>query len=155
MRRQPRNFANMTLVARRREHFRGFLAIFLVAQLSPKRSVLVHKNSLASCQQCCHSVEPRALTCPFNHSDLYAASASKFSSRGSGNIFPGSLGFFNSFCSHQNKVFQCTSIAFVATCRYIYSDTRRESSKRNYYIISPKVKIKAIIIIFTSTDVHV
>jgi len=49
---------------RRREHFRGFLAIFLVAQLSPKRGVLVHKNLLASCQRCRHSVEPRALTCP-------------------------------------------------------------------------------------------
>jgi len=39
---------------------------------------------------------------------------------------------FESFDSHQNKVFQCTSIAFVATCRYIYSYTY-----------------------FTSTDVHV
>jgi len=39
LRRQPRNFENITLVARLREHFRGFLAIFLVAQLSPKRSV--------------------------------------------------------------------------------------------------------------------
>ena len=29
---------------------------------------------------------------------------------------------FESFYSHQNKVFQCTSIAFAATCRYIYSD---------------------------------
>jgi len=36
----PRNFENETLVARRREHFRGFLAIFLVAQLPPKRGVL-------------------------------------------------------------------------------------------------------------------
>ena len=36
----------MTLVARRREHFWIFLAIFLVAQLPPKRGVLVHKNSL-------------------------------------------------------------------------------------------------------------
>jgi len=62
----------MTLVARWREQFRGFLAIFLVAQLSPKRGVLVHKNSLASCQRCRHSVEPRALTCPFKHSDLLA-----------------------------------------------------------------------------------
>ena len=62
----------LTLVARWREHFRVFLEIFLVAQLSPKRGVLVYKNSLASCQQCCHSVEPRALTCPFKHSDLIA-----------------------------------------------------------------------------------
>jgi len=56
LRRQPRNFENTTLVARRREHFLGLLAIFLVAQLSPKRGVLVHKNSLASCQRCRHSV---------------------------------------------------------------------------------------------------
>ena len=42
------------------------------AQLSPKRGVLVHKHSLASCQRCRHSVEPRALTCPFKHSDLIA-----------------------------------------------------------------------------------
>ena len=44
LRRQPRNFENTTLVARRREHFRGFLAIFLVAHISPKRSVLVNKK---------------------------------------------------------------------------------------------------------------
>jgi len=72
LRRQPRNFENTTLVARRREHFWFFLAIFLVAQLSPKRGVWVHENSLASCQRCRHSVEPRALTCPFKHSDLIA-----------------------------------------------------------------------------------
>jgi len=47
LRRQPRNFENVTLVARWRVHFQGFLAIFLVAQLHPKRDVLVHKNSLA------------------------------------------------------------------------------------------------------------
>ena len=74
LRRQPRHFENTTLVARRREHFRVFLAIFLVAQLSPKRGVLVHKNSLASCQRCRHSVEPRALTCPFKNSDLISGS---------------------------------------------------------------------------------
>jgi len=72
MRHQPRNFEHTILAARRREHFRGFLAIFLDAQLSPKRDVLVHKNSLASCQRCRHSVEPHALTCPFKHSDLIA-----------------------------------------------------------------------------------
>ena len=54
-----------TIWARRREHFRGFLATFLIVQLPPKWGVLVHKNSLASCQRCRHSVEPRALTCPF------------------------------------------------------------------------------------------
>ena len=72
MRRQPQNFENVTLVARRRVHFRGFLAIFLVAQLPPKRGVLVHKNSLASHQECSHSVEPRALMCPFKQSNLSA-----------------------------------------------------------------------------------
>ena len=66
------NFENTTLGARQREHFRIALAIFLVAQLSPKRGVLVHENSLASCQRCRHSVEPRALTYPFKHSDLIA-----------------------------------------------------------------------------------
>jgi len=62
----------MTLAARRREHFRGFLAIFLVAQLPPKRVVSVKKNLLASYQRCRHSVEPRALTCPFKQSNLSA-----------------------------------------------------------------------------------
>jgi len=52
--------------------FPGFFAFFLVAQPSPKRGVLVHKNSLASCQRCRHSVEPRALMCPLKHSDLIA-----------------------------------------------------------------------------------
>jgi len=52
--------------------FPGFLAIFLVAQFPPKTGVLVHKNSLASYQRCSHSVEPRALTCPFKQSHLSA-----------------------------------------------------------------------------------
>ena len=72
LRHQPRNFDNVRLVAHRRKHFRDFLAIYLVAQLSPKRGILVHKNSVASCQRCRHSVEPRALTCPFKQSDLIA-----------------------------------------------------------------------------------
>jgi len=72
LRRQPRNFENVTLVARQRVHFRVFLAIFLVAQLPPKRGVLVHKNSLASYQRCSHSIEPRALTCPFKQNNLSA-----------------------------------------------------------------------------------
>jgi len=59
-------------VARRRKHFQGCLAIFLVAQISPKRGILVHKNSLASRQRCRHSVEPRALTCSFKHSNMIA-----------------------------------------------------------------------------------
>jgi len=56
LRRQPQIFENTTLVARQTEHFRGFWAIFLVAQISPKRGVLLHKNSLASCPRCRHSV---------------------------------------------------------------------------------------------------
>jgi len=48
--------------------------MFLVAQLPPKRGVLVHKNSLASYQRCRNSVEPRALTCPFKQSNLSACS---------------------------------------------------------------------------------
>jgi len=71
-RRQPRNFENVTLVARQKVHFWDFLATSLVAQLPPKRGVLVHKNSLASYQRCSHSVEPRALTCPFGQSNLSA-----------------------------------------------------------------------------------
>jgi len=67
-----RNFESVTLVARWRVHFRVCLAIFLLAQLPPKRGVLVHKNSLASYQRCSHSVEPRAWTCPFNQSNLSA-----------------------------------------------------------------------------------
>jgi len=34
--------------------------------------VSVHKTSLASCQRCRHSVQPRALKCPFKQSDLSA-----------------------------------------------------------------------------------
>jgi len=69
---QPRNFDNVTLVARQRVHFRGFWAIFFVAQLPPKRGVLVHKNLLATYQRCSHSVEPRALMCPFKQRNLSA-----------------------------------------------------------------------------------
>jgi len=72
LRRQPRKFENVTLVARRRVHFQVFLVVFLVAQLPPKRGVLVYKNSLAFYQRCSHSVEPRALTCPFKQSNLSA-----------------------------------------------------------------------------------
>ena len=78
----------MTLVARRREHFRGFLAIFLVAQILPKRAVLVHKNSLASCQPCRHSVEPRALACPFKQSNLSAWSCQNLEALGDSEAFP-------------------------------------------------------------------
>jgi len=67
-----RNFENVTLVARRRVHFRGFWVIFLDAQLPPKRGVLVHQNSLAFYQRWSHSVEPHALTCPFKQSNLSA-----------------------------------------------------------------------------------
>jgi len=37
-----------------------------------ERGVLVHNDSLASCQWCRHSVESRALTCPFKESNLSA-----------------------------------------------------------------------------------
>ena len=52
----PNFFKKVVLVARRKKHFWGFCVIFFVAQL-PWKSVLVHKNSLASCQWCRHSVE--------------------------------------------------------------------------------------------------
>ena len=40
MRCRPRNFENLTFIARRREQFWDFLAIFLVVQLPPKRGFL-------------------------------------------------------------------------------------------------------------------
>ena len=43
-------FENLTLVARRTEHFRDIGAIFNVAELPQKRGVLIHKNSLAPCR---------------------------------------------------------------------------------------------------------
>jgi len=36
LQRQPRKFENVTLVARQRQLFWGFLVIFLLAQLPPK-----------------------------------------------------------------------------------------------------------------------
>ena len=56
-------------------HFGGVFSkkrCFSTEEFTPKRVVLVQKNSLASCQRCRHSVEPRALTCPFKQSDLIA-----------------------------------------------------------------------------------
>ena len=50
----------------------GVLGHFWGCSTPSKRSVLLHKNSVASCQQCRHVVEPRALTCTFKHSDLIA-----------------------------------------------------------------------------------
>jgi len=50
LRRQPQIFENVTLVARRRKYFRGFGADFLLLNILQKGGVLIHKNSLASCQ---------------------------------------------------------------------------------------------------------
>jgi len=72
LRRQLRKFQNVTLVAHRNKRLHRVLAIVLVAQLPPKKSVLGHKNSFASCQRCRDIVEPRALTCPFKQSNLSA-----------------------------------------------------------------------------------
>jgi len=44
-------------------------AFFWLLNFLQKRC-FIHKNSLASCQRCRHSVEPRALTCPFKQSNL-------------------------------------------------------------------------------------
>jgi len=49
----------------------GFGEIFGCSTPSD-RGISTHKNSLASCQRCRHSVEPRALTCPFKQSNLSA-----------------------------------------------------------------------------------
>ena len=43
--RRPPNFENVTLVARRKEHFWGFVVIFLVGQLPPKRGILVETDA--------------------------------------------------------------------------------------------------------------
>jgi len=51
---------------------RGFWYFFWLLN-SLQRGILVHKNSLASCQRYCHSVESRALTCPFKQSNLSAS----------------------------------------------------------------------------------
>jgi len=66
------NFWKRDISSASERAFPGGLAIFLVAQLPPKKGVLVHKNSLASYQRCSHSVEPCALMCPFKQSNLSA-----------------------------------------------------------------------------------
>jgi len=45
LRRQPRNFENVTIVARRREYFRGFLAIFLVHNSLQKKCLSTQEFS--------------------------------------------------------------------------------------------------------------
>jgi len=54
--------------------FSGGFGHFFGCSTAPKSGVLAHKNSLASCQRCRHSVEPepRAQTCPFKQSNLSA-----------------------------------------------------------------------------------
>jgi len=61
----------MTLVSVGESISGGFWRHFWLLN-SLQKEVFLHKNSLASCQGCRHSVEPRALTCPFKHSDLIA-----------------------------------------------------------------------------------
>jgi len=56
LRYQPQNFENVTLVARRRKHFRVFFGDIFGCSTPSKRGVLVHKTSLASCERCRHSV---------------------------------------------------------------------------------------------------
>ena len=46
--------------------FPGFFGDCFDCSTPFKSGVLVHKNSLASCQRCCHSVETRTVTCPSN-----------------------------------------------------------------------------------------
>jgi len=50
LRRQPRKFENLTLVARQREHFWRFWRILLLLNSIKKRGVLIHKILLASSQ---------------------------------------------------------------------------------------------------------
>jgi len=47
---RERNLENVTFIAPRREHFRILLAILLLLHSLKKRSVEIHKNSLAFCQ---------------------------------------------------------------------------------------------------------
>ena len=49
LRRQPRKFEKVTLVARRRKHFRGIWRNFLLLNSLKKGGVLIHQNALASC----------------------------------------------------------------------------------------------------------
>jgi len=102
--RQPRNFEQVTLVARQTKHFRGFWVVFLVAQLPPKTGVwwwwlafllstvvllpwfrvhivqingnlsLLHKNSFAPYSLQQKSVDQGALMCLFQLSNLSALS---------------------------------------------------------------------------------
>jgi len=55
MQRQPRNLVNLTLVARRRRHFRFFLAIFLVAEIPQKKRYL-------NTQECTHFLSTGVVT---------------------------------------------------------------------------------------------
>ena len=50
----------------------GFWGRYFGCWTASKRGALVHKNSLASCQGCRHSIELRALTCPFKQSNRSA-----------------------------------------------------------------------------------
>ena len=52
--------------------FPGFVGHFFGCSIPSKRGVSVHKNSLAFCQRCRQSVEPRALMCPFKQRNLSA-----------------------------------------------------------------------------------
>ena len=68
-----RNFENVTLFASATElSISGFWGRFFGCWTASKRGALVHKNSLASCQGCRHSIELRALTCPFKQSNRSA-----------------------------------------------------------------------------------
>jgi len=63
------SFENLTLVG---ESISGGFWRYFGCTTPSKRGILVHKNSLTSCQQYCHNVESHAMTCPFKQSDLSA-----------------------------------------------------------------------------------
>jgi len=66
-----REIFNLTLAALRRKHFCFFWRYVWLLNSLQKRC-FSHKNSLASCQRCRHSVEPRALPCTFKQINLSA-----------------------------------------------------------------------------------
>jgi len=69
---QWRNFWKCDIGSASEKAFPGVFGNMFGCATPSKRGVLVHTNSLASCQRCRHSIESRALTCPFKQSNLSA-----------------------------------------------------------------------------------
>ena len=63
------HFENVILVARRREHFRGFLADFFVAELPQKKRCFNTQEFTRFLSTGIVSASSRAVTCPFKQSN--------------------------------------------------------------------------------------